>query len=307
MSAIVDPVDPSQWAATSLDHFDQLARGTLRAARDAARVLRNASDDQHRAWALGVLAGRIQAMLGPEHRVTPPVGRAAEGEFVRTSVQLAVHALAHRWTEADLGLAGKAELPHLGERQAADAFDVLGRLMLPHSSPESWTATVLADLACGDETWEAVVKVGKYVLHPTFLGLADDLTRMAGEAVHQRNVLRLSVLADSVRRFTADPGHMSPPSGSEPTSRLRHPGRPARIERRRKGRTGVAPEPPADPAVPSSGRRPPESERLMLDELSDPDELAPTRSGGGELGDLPTVDIRDRGGHDPGGPDLGGI
>ncbi|WP_174479413.1 hypothetical protein [Streptomyces hokutonensis] len=112
-----------------------------------------------------------------------------------------MHALAHRWTEADLGLAGQAEVPHLGERQTAGAFDVLGRLMLPYASPEGWTAAVFTDLARGDEAWEAAVKLGKYILHPTFLALADDATRVVGEAVHHIHVDRLQALADSVRHF----------------------------------------------------------------------------------------------------------
>ncbi|WP_266640005.1 hypothetical protein [Streptomyces mirabilis] len=75
---------------------------------------------------------------------------------------------AHSWAEADLGAAGvpgRGDVP--GERGTADAFDVLGRLTLPHSSPEGWTASLVTDLARGDATLEAAVKLGKYVLHPT--------------------------------------------------------------------------------------------------------------------------------------------
>ncbi|MFI6661473.1 hypothetical protein ACIBL8_38830 [Streptomyces sp. NPDC050523] len=197
-----DRTSSSQWAANSLEHFDQLARGVLKAARAARRELRRRPPSpERRAWALGVLAGQTQAMLAGEQLIHPPVEAAAQEEFVCTSLQLAVHALAHRWTEEDLGLAGQAEVPHLGERQTADAFDVLGRLMLPHSSAEGWTAAVLTDLTRGDETWGAVVKLGKYILHPTFLTLADDATRVMGEAVHNINVDGLRALADSVRQF----------------------------------------------------------------------------------------------------------
>ncbi|MFF1747807.1 hypothetical protein [Streptomyces mirabilis] len=90
----------------------------------------------------------------------------------------------HSWAEADLGAAGvpgRDDVPHLGERGTADAFDVLGRLMLPHSSPEGWTAALDTDLARGDATSEAAVKLGKYVLRPTFLALADDATRAIGD------------------------------------------------------------------------------------------------------------------------------
>ncbi len=103
-----------------------------------------------------------------------------------------MHVRAHRWAEVDLGAAGvlgKDDVPHLGERGTADAFDVLGRLMLPHSSPEGWTATLVTDLARGDTTLEAAVKLG--ILHPTLLALADDATRVIGEGRHGLNVRRL--------------------------------------------------------------------------------------------------------------------
>ncbi|MEV0935005.1 hypothetical protein ACIBMX_10300 [Streptomyces phaeochromogenes] len=54
-----------QWSSTSPEHLDRLARGVLRAARDAARELRrNPPDPARRTWALGKLAGQTQAMLG---------------------------------------------------------------------------------------------------------------------------------------------------------------------------------------------------------------------------------------------------
>ncbi|MFI6567411.1 hypothetical protein [Streptomyces sp. NPDC050534] len=219
-----DQTGPSQWAATSLEHFDQLARGVLRAARDAARELkRTPADEDRKAWALGVLAGQTQAMLGDGQPVQPPAEAAAQKAFVCTSLKLAVHALAHRWSEADLALAGQADVAHLEERQMADAFDALGRLVLPHASPEGWTATICTELARGDKEWEAVVKLGKYILHPTLLGLADDLTRTVGQAVHNINVHELQQLGDSVRDFTvaAEPAHHATepaPAIEEPTS-----------------------------------------------------------------------------------------
>ncbi|MFE2467592.1 hypothetical protein ACFXA6_19725, partial [Streptomyces mirabilis] len=171
-----DRTGPRGWSTTSPEHFDQLARGVLRAARDAARELRRVPPDPTRqTWALGVLAGQTQAMLGPDLPDDPPVGVAAQEEFVRTSLALAVHVRAHSWAEADLGAAGElgqADVARLGERGMADAFDVLGRLMLPHSSPEGWTATLVTDLARGDKKLEAAVKLGKYILHPTLLGPA---------------------------------------------------------------------------------------------------------------------------------------
>ncbi|MEU6067683.1 hypothetical protein ABZ864_25275 [Streptomyces sp. NPDC047082] len=146
-------------------------------------------------------------MLGPDEPFPPPTGTTEQEEFVRTALALAVHVRAHSWAQADLdpdGVKGRSDVPHPRERQAADAFDVLGRLMLPHSSPEGWTATLVTDWARGNETLEAAVKLGKYILHPTFLGLLDDTTRMVGEALHNINVDRLHELAGQLRACAGD-------------------------------------------------------------------------------------------------------
>ncbi|MFJ2833543.1 hypothetical protein ACIPC1_39385 [Streptomyces sp. NPDC087263] len=216
-----DRTGPRQWTTTSPEHFDWLARAVLRAARDAARELRRESPDpDRRTWALGKLAGQIQAMLGPDLPDHPPAGAAAQEEFVRTALALAVQVRAHSWAMADLGplgVLGQADVPHPGERQAADAFDVLGRLMLPDSSSEGWTATLVTDLARGDEKLEAVVKLGKYVLHPTFLALADDVTGVTGEALHSINVTRLYDLTRLLRHYS-DPRPPHPAAVQVPTS-----------------------------------------------------------------------------------------
>ncbi|MFF7601234.1 hypothetical protein [Streptomyces mirabilis] len=184
----------------------------LRAARDAARELRREPPDPtRRTWTLGILAGQTKAMLGPDIPDHPPLGTAAQEGFVRTSLALALHVRAHSWAEADLGavgVPGQDDVPHPGERLAADAFDVLGRLMLPHTSPEGWTATLVTDLARGNKTLEAAVKLGRYVLHPTFLSIADDATRVIGEALHGLSVLDLEELAQSLWAYAwgLDPG-----------------------------------------------------------------------------------------------------
>jgi hypothetical protein len=149
-------------------------------------------------------------LLGPALPDHPPAGTVAQEGFVRTALTLAIHVRAHSWAEADLGTAGvtgQADMPHAGERQAADAFDVLGRLMLPNSPPEGWTATLVTDLARGDEKVEAAVKLGKYIFHPTFLAIVDDTTRMVGEALHNLNVEKLTDLIHLLRHYagTAPP------------------------------------------------------------------------------------------------------
>ena len=215
-----DSVGPWQWDAPLPEHLDRLAGGMLSAARGAARELRREPPDPaRRTWALGVLAGQTQAMLGPDMPDHPPVGDAAQEGFVRTALALALHVRAHSWAEKDLGavgVPGQDDVPHPGERRAAEAFDVLNRLMLPNASTEGWTATLVTDLARGDKTLEVAVKLGKYVLHPTFLALADDVTRLIGEALHSLNEQRLQELIRSMRHY-ADAGPSLQTAGPEQT------------------------------------------------------------------------------------------
>lgn len=191
-----------------LGQLDQLAKGLLDAARGAARQMRRVPPDpvrQGETW--GHLAKYARAMLGCDLPAWPPADAAAQEECIRTSVELAVHVRAHCWKDKDLlgGVAGQPAVPLEGERWAADVFDVLGRLMLPHATPQGWTATLVTDLAAGDKKLEAAVKLGKYVLHPTFLAITDDLTRMMGEALSNIKVQRLYGLTNSLRRLGGAP------------------------------------------------------------------------------------------------------
>ncbi|MFH8470574.1 hypothetical protein [Streptomyces sp. NPDC017991] len=206
-------MDADDRAGMSPEHLDRLARGVLRAARDAAWELRQPQDPDRRTWALGKLAGQTQAMLGPDLPDYPPIGAAAQEGFVRTALELALHVRAHSWSQRDLGavgVRGQDDVPHPGESRTADAFDVLGRLMLPHTSPEGWTATLVTDLAHGDKTLEAAVKLGKYVLHPTFLLFTDDATRVVGEALHSLNVRRLHELTNTLRHYAGAAPQLPP-------------------------------------------------------------------------------------------------
>ncbi|MFD8813075.1 hypothetical protein ACFV23_16700 [Streptomyces sp. NPDC059627] len=280
-----DPARTPEWSTTSPKELDRLARGVLEAARDAARELRGEPPDpERRTWALGMLAGRTQAMLGPDLPDHPPAGAEAQEGFVRTALALAVHVRAHSWADADLGAAGvpgRGDVPHPGddgaphpgEVRAADAFDVLGRLMLPHSSPAGWTATLVTDLARGDATLEAAVKLGKYVLHPTFLALVDDTTCLMGEALHNINVKHLRELNRMLRHHACaeppDPAAERLPSPTtDPTSPFfEHPSvmeveptpDPApRIRRtpRSPSNPGCPRAAPTDPPAPASPQRP---------------------------------------------------
>lgn len=208
-----DRTGPPLWSTTSPEHLDRLARGVLRAAVDAFRELRqDPPEPDRRASALGLLARRTQEMLAPgllpDH---PPVGAEAQEGFVRTALALAVHVRAHSWAKADLGAVGapgRDDVPHAGELWSADTFDVFGRLLLPNASSAGWTAALVTDVVRGDQELEAAVKLGKYVLHPTFLALADDTTRVIGEAVHNINVDRLRELAQLLRHHA---GAAEPP------------------------------------------------------------------------------------------------
>ncbi|MFC8202105.1 hypothetical protein ACFUTV_43025 [Streptomyces sp. NPDC057298] len=167
-----------------------------------------------------MLAGQTRAMLGPDLPDSPPVGEVAQEGFVYTALALALHVRAHSWAEKDLGVLGvpgRNDVPHRGERGTADAFEALGRLLLPNASPEGWTATLVTDLARGDEKLEAAVKLGKYILHPTFLALTDDATRVVGEALHGLNVRRLHKLTGLLRRYAvaAEPSAESGPAPAD--------------------------------------------------------------------------------------------
>ncbi|MER7694255.1 hypothetical protein [Streptomyces sp. NPDC097610] len=192
---------PGEWSTTSPEHLDRLAQGVLWAARDAAKELRrNPPDSARQAWTLGILEGQTQTMLGPD-LLDLPVEAEAQERFVHNALALAVHVRAHNWAEKDLGkkgVSGQADVPNAGERVTADAFDVLGRLMLPHSSPTGWTATLVTDLSRGNKTLEAAVSLGKYVLHPTFLAFVNDATRVVGEGLHGINVRRLQELRNAL-------------------------------------------------------------------------------------------------------------
>lgn len=224
-----DRMGPTQGRGASLGHLDRLARGVLRAAREAAREIdREPPEPERRAWALGKLAGQTQAMLGPVVPDHPPVEAAAQKAFVRTALALAVHVRAHSWAEADLGplgVLGADDVPHPGERLAQDSFDVLGRLMLPNASAEGWTATLVTDLARGKPELETAVKLGKYVLHPTFLAFLNDATREIGVALHGINVRRLHELTHSLRHYATGAGpapetiHGPHRSGPDPARR----------------------------------------------------------------------------------------
>ncbi|MFE9406571.1 hypothetical protein ACFYNY_33240 [Streptomyces sp. NPDC006530] len=164
----------------------------------------------------------------PGRAPVDPFGLAAEEELVRNSLKLALHVRAHSWAAADLGPLGvrgrsdvqQLDVRHLGERpsgeqhsgeaQMADAIDVLGRLMLPNAAPAGWAATLVTDLARGDKTLEAGVRLGKYAFHPTFLALADDASRIVGEAVHHIHVHRLHELVDVVRDCVGIAQHPAP-------------------------------------------------------------------------------------------------
>lgn len=234
----------SPWAATSGKELDRLALQVLRAAREAERELRcRPPDEARRMWAMGKLAGQIQAMLGPELPGQPPTDVARQEGLVRTALALAVHIRSHHWAATDLGLipvSDRTDPRHLGERQAAEAFDIVGRLTLPYASPEGWAATLATEAARGDKGLEAAVTLAKYALHPTFLGVMDDLTRELGAALHSLNISRLHRLTEELRESvgigtpgsfdgittTESPGDIATPKTTGVNRRPPRPGRP---------------------------------------------------------------------------------
>jgi hypothetical protein len=120
-----DRTGSGPWAATSPQHLDQTAR-RLRTAAWGARLelRRDPPDPALRASALDLPARQVQAMLGPDLPDRPPVGTAAQEEYVRTALALAVHVRACRWAKGDLGalsVPGRDGIPHAGEHWMANA------------------------------------------------------------------------------------------------------------------------------------------------------------------------------------------
>ncbi|WP_329414096.1 hypothetical protein OG802_25805 [Streptomyces sp. NBC_00704] len=170
----------------------------LRTARVAARLLDRRPnpdesghaelDDQvHDLWT--AVAELLPGLPDPG-----PLDTAHQQELIRCAGELAVLLRAYNWGDEELTPEAVDEVvrtENAGETGAADGFDALGKLILPHASPQGWAAELVTRAAEGNETLERAVKLGKYLLHPTALLILDDVTEIIGQAVYSLHVKKL--------------------------------------------------------------------------------------------------------------------
>jgi hypothetical protein len=184
---------PITFAPMTKKERDHRAYQLLRAAREAASALRCPSDESVKKTVKEVCRQTAELLGLPPGEV--PDDAATQQKFVKAAGELAVLLRAYNWADSDISVTDLEEataVPHAGERGAAESFDALGKLILPHASPAGWASELVTEAAKGNAKLEAAVKFGKYLLHPTPLLVLNDLTQIAGQAVHSLNIKRLN-------------------------------------------------------------------------------------------------------------------
>jgi hypothetical protein len=85
------------------------------------------------------------------------------------------------------------------EKAVSLAFEIASYVSLQDAGPEAWgrKGATVATLGSSDEI-RAAVKVGQYLLGPSPLTLANDLTKMLAEATRNINANRLKERVDRV-------------------------------------------------------------------------------------------------------------
>ncbi|WP_371558693.1 hypothetical protein OG416_38880 [Streptomyces longwoodensis] len=199
--------NPVTFAPMTKKERERRACQLLGAAREGAVVLGAQCPLAERVEKVSEVAGHVAGLLGlPPGPV--PDDAASQEKLVKAAGELAVLLRAYNWADSDISVTDldkAADTPHVGERAAADGFDALGKLILPHASPEGWASELVTSAAKGDAKLEAGVKFAKYVLHPTPLLVLDDFTKMAGQAVHSLNLSRLNACVSDLRPFLQGP------------------------------------------------------------------------------------------------------
>ncbi|MFC8514206.1 hypothetical protein [Streptomyces sp. NPDC057257] len=113
---------------------------------------------------------------------------------------------------------GEATESHPGERAVSLGFEIASLLSLRDAGAEAWASKALSE-ATRDSSREikAAVKVTQYLLGPSLLTIANDLTRILGEAVAGINALRLQECVKNVSQAASElRAHPAPP-GDLPT------------------------------------------------------------------------------------------
>ncbi|MGJ5763268.1 hypothetical protein [Streptomyces galbus] len=201
--------NPVTFAPMTKKERERRACHLLGAAREGAAVLRAQCPLAERMEKVSEVAGHVAGLLGLPPGPAP-VDAASQEKLVKAAGELAVLLRAYNWADSDISVTDldkAADTPHVAERAAADGFDALGKLILPHATPEGWASELVTSAAKGDAKLEAGVKFAKYVLHPTPLLVLDDFTKMAGQAVHSLNLSRLNACVSTLRPFLQGPAY----------------------------------------------------------------------------------------------------
>jgi len=132
---------------------------------------------------------------GTTRRMTD--SRRAAHEVVHKAVRdLIVELRAHSFTAATLQEVFGGELLEpcalWGEKAVSLAFDIASYISLQDADAEAWGRRAATEATRDSgEGIKAAVKIGQYLLGPSPLTLANDISKMAGEALENINKARL--------------------------------------------------------------------------------------------------------------------
>ncbi|MFI1165684.1 hypothetical protein ACH4UM_19220 [Streptomyces sp. NPDC020801] len=206
---------------------DNAARHTLRTAREAQRILRNAGDGAELDRKLDELVLDYGDLTGGRRLWRPPVAGVQEKrQLINGIARAAVFLRAHTWAECDVrhilyGAPADGAGDHLGERQAAETLDALGYLTLPGADGAGWGFTLLKEATADDEQWRNIVKGARYLLDPSFLMLFGDTAKILGEATYAWNISAFKACVQGVEGLVVSQEPTLPPEPSTdlPTDR----------------------------------------------------------------------------------------
>ncbi|WP_406455709.1 hypothetical protein OH768_20695 [Streptomyces sp. NBC_01622] len=197
--------------------------------------------------------------------------RSAAQDAIRNWLLTEVHALTvelrsqhfapETLQEVFSGPPGQSETPpgasrvHAGEKAVALAFEVASYVSLREAGPEAWARKGASVTARGSgKDIEAAVKIAQYLLGPSPVSMANDVTKMLGEAVANINKQRLQRCAAEVARAVAAYESSLKPGAAPPLRDLQES--PSAHVSPLEDRPSVTPDQPSHrPARPSS--RPP--------------------------------------------------
>ncbi|WNM32048.1 hypothetical protein RKE30_17335 [Streptomyces sp. Li-HN-5-11] len=186
---------------------DNAARHTLRSAREAQRILRDAGDGEELDRKLEELLLDYGDLTGGHRRLLSlALGLEEKQQLINGIARAAVFLRAHNWAECDVrdilsGLPTGEPGDHPGERRVAESLDALGYAMLPTSDAAGWEFALLKEAVADHERWTNIVKGARYLLDPSFLMLFGDTAKILGEATYLGNIKAFASCVQGVERL----------------------------------------------------------------------------------------------------------